>query len=151
MKKYLILGFVFSAGIALGQNNPIGYSISQTKPLTTDEVVNQATFTEDGIEKKAFRIVYDGSITTLVNKLKIGLGNEDVKSDAVTHKVIYFKKFKRPEWSDQKITLRFESLSNGNRHLISIVCTDSEGVDLLEFGSESQQKIKRYLESLLVK
>ena len=97
------------------------------------------------------QIIFDGNIEVFINKMKLALGNGNIKTEGEIINSIIFKKFKEPDWSENEIILTFNSVSNSNRNYITITCFDSKGNDLLEFDSLSNMKIKTYFESILPK
>ena len=145
MKIIYSILFSLFAFITVAQNKTIGYEISQSSPESYDKLINESTLTIGRNVYNAFSIVYDGDINAFVNKLKIDLKNVEIVSDEKTHKRIYFKNFRKFEWNGNKITLKFESISNLNRHMITIICFDDDNKDLLEPGSQTKEKIKQYL------
>ena len=133
----------------MAQNNPIGSSPTSKKPFEFG--VRVASGTVNGKPTKIMDIIFDGNIELFINKMKLSLGNEEIKTEGKVINWIIFKNFKKPEWSENKIILSFSSTTNLNRNAIVVTCFDSKGNDLLEFDSQSHIKIKTYFESILPK
>jgi hypothetical protein len=96
-------------------------------------------------------ILFDGDIEVFINKMKLSLGNEEIKTEGKIINSILYKNFKKLKWSENNIILTFSSVTNLNRNALTITCFDSKGNDLLEFDSQSNMKIKTYFESILPK
>lgn len=150
-KEYLIIiSFLILSCATFAQGRKkIKFATSHSAPNNLDKMINEGNASELGKSIKSLEIVYDGDIEVFVNKLELDLGNVNPIIDGKLNKTIYFQRFKKPEWSENKLTLKLQSISNGNHHMISIVCTDNKKNDLLEYGSETQKKIMDYLESKL--
>jgi len=149
--KYLpFLILLFSSAI-FAQTNPIGPNVTSKTPVPFEFGVRVASGTVNGKPTKIMDIIFDGNIELFINKMKLSLGNEEIKTEGKVINWIIFKNFKKPEWSENKIILSFSSTTNLNRNAIVVTCFDSKGNDLLEFDSQSHIKIKTYFESILPK
>ena len=151
-KTYIIFLSLFILSFSsFGQGRKkIEFASSHSAPNSLDKMINEGNATINGKSVKSLEIVYDGDIEIFVNRLKLDLENVNAIIDGRFNKTIYFERFKKPEWSENKLTLKLQSISNGNHHMISITCTDNKKNDLLEYGSETQKKIIDYLDSKLV-
>jgi hypothetical protein len=141
---------LFLVNICVAQEKIVGYTYTTSQPVATDSLINSGNFSDNGKPLKSFVIVFNGDINRFVNKLKLDLQNVDEIRNKPGTKKIYFRKFKKPEWSDGKITLLLESSSFENRHIVTIVCTDNKDHDLLEENSPSKIEIKKYLAENLI-
>jgi len=127
--KLITFVIVILSNIAVAQNKPVGWTYTTSQPVATDSLINNGNFSDNGKLYKSFVIVFDGDENRFVNKLKLELQNvEEIRNKPGTKK-FYFRKFKKPEWSDGKITLLYDSSSFGNRHMITIVCYDNKDRD----------------------
>jgi hypothetical protein len=152
MKNVFLLALIISTQLCLAQTNTNCSNLSSTTPEPFKFGVNVAAGTENGKPTKILRIIFDGDIEVFINKMKLSLGNDEIKTEGKTHNSIIFKNFNKPEWSENKIILTFFSTSNlSSRNAVTITCFDSKGNDLLEFDSQSNMKIKTYFESILPK
>ncbi|WP_298223654.1 hypothetical protein [Flavobacterium sp.] len=142
--------YLYSVTVRAQGRKKIEFAASHSAPNNLDKMINEGNASENGKSLRSLEIVYDGDIEIFVNKLELDLGNVNPVIDGKLNKTIYFQRFKKPEWSENKLTLKLQSISNGNHHMISIVCTDNKKNDLLEYGSETQKKIIDYLENKLV-
>jgi len=151
MKKIIFISFAFvlSQSLFAQGRTKFKFEASHSAPNNLDKMINEGTVSENGKTLKSLEIVYDGNIEIFVNKLKLDLGNVLALTDGKISKLIYFKRFKKIEWSENKLTIRLQSISNDGQHMISITCFDNRDNDLLRYGSESQQKIIQYLEEKL--
>lgn len=149
--KYLpFLIILFSTAI-FAQTNSIGSRKTSTTPVPIIFGVSVAPGTVNGKPTKIMQIIFDGNIEVFINKMKLSLGNGEIKTEGKIINSIIFKNFNKPEWSENKIILNFNSTTNLNRNFIIITCFDGKGIDLLEFDSQSHIKIKTYFESILPK
>lgn len=149
--KYLpFLIILFSTAI-FAQTNPIGSIETPTNPVPFEYGVRVASGTRNGKPAQIMHIIFDGNIEVVINKMKLSLGNGEIKTEGKINNSIVFKNFNKPEWSENKIILNFNSTTNLNKNFITIICFDSKGNDLLEFESQSHMKIKTYFESILPK
>lgn len=151
MKNLALLLFVISVQLSVAQTNTICSNISSTTPAPIKFGVSVAPGTVNGKPTNILSIIFDGNIDVFINKMKLSLGNEEIQSEGKIINSILFKKFKKTEWSENKITLTFLSTTNSSRNAITITCFDSKGNDLLEFDSLSNIKIKTYFDSILPK
>ena len=147
--KLITLILIILSNIVVAQNKTVEYTYTTSQPVATDSLINNGNFSDNGKLFKSFVIVFDGDENRFVNKLKLELQNvEEIRNKPSTKK-IYFSRFKKPEWSDSKITLLYESSSFENRHMITIICYDNKDRDLLEENSQSKVEIKKYLQEKL--
>lgn len=150
IKYFPFLIILFSTTI-FAQSNTTCSGETATTPLPMPFGVNITSGTVNGKPTKIMQIIFDGNIEVFINKMKLALGNGNIKTEGEIINSIIFKKFKEPDWSENEIILTFNSVSNSNRNYITITCFDSKGNDLLEFDSLSNMKIKTYFESILPK
>jgi hypothetical protein len=94
-------------------------------------------------------IVYNGDISNLIERLKQDLGRTEVPLDNQTNRKIVFTKIAKPEWSESKLTLTFMSVSNRERHIITLSCRDQKKLDCLIPRTELQKKIKEYFKAVI--
>lgn len=151
MKNVFLLAFIISIQLGAAQSDTICSSMSPATPVPFEFGVKVASGTVNGKPTKILNIIFDGNIDLFINKMKLTLGNEQIQAEGKTRNSIIFINFKKPEWSNNKITLTFHSITNLNRNAVTITCFDSKGNDLLEFDSQSHMKIKTYFESILPK
>ena len=151
MKNLFLLLFVISVQLSVAQTNTVCSSLPSTTPVPIEFGVRIASGTVNGKPTKIMHILFDGNVEVFINKMKLSLGNEEIKTEGEVLNSIIFKNFKKPEWSENKIMLKFSSVTNLNRNAITITCVDNKGNDLLEFDSKSHMKIKTYFESILPK
>lgn len=118
-------------------------------PTAKDRVVYEGTASENGYPSHAFIIYYNGDISNVINQLKKDLGRGEVILDNSTNHQIVFKKIVKPEWSENKMNMKFNAFSNKEQHTITITCMDNKKNDYLKPGSESQKKIKAYLQEVI--
>ncbi len=149
--KYLSFLIILFSTTIFAQTNTIGSGKSSKTPVPFEFGVRVASGTVNGKPTKIMDIIFDGNIELFINKMKLSLGNEEIKTEGKVINWIIFKNFKKPEWSENKIILSFSSTTNLNRNAIVVTCFDSKGNDLLEFDSQSHIKIKTYFESILPK
>lgn len=149
MKKLIFL-FLLISKISFSQNGKLEFSITNSSGFISNRVISEGiAIIEKGIELKSLQIFYDGDINAFINRLKIDFGNDDTHHNGKISKLIFFRGIKKSDWTKNKFTLRISSLSNLNRHDITITCIDNKNNDLLEYGSETQLKIISYLEDKL--
>lgn len=118
-------------------------------PTGKDRVVSEGTVSKNGYPSHAFMIYYNGDISNVINKLKKDLGKGEVIINNSTNREILFRKIVRPEWSENKINMTFASISNKEQHAITITCMDNKKNDYLKPGTESQKKIKAYVQEII--
>jgi len=147
MKKILVIALICFLNSSKAQTKIVFRSVTAA-PSSTRELIKNVIVNENGERSNGFQIVYNGDINKIITKLNSDLGNIEVEADRPTNKVIFFRKFKNPDWSDKKLTLKLESTSNSNIHMITLRCFDNKGIDCLEFGKESREKIKSYFEEI---
>ncbi len=147
MNKSILLLCLF-VNFAIGQNKPVDYKYTTSQPLTTDKLINDGEFSDNGKLIKSLTIVYDGDINRFSNKLCFDLGNVDIVSNHPHLKTIYFRKFKRADWSENKLTVFFQSQSFQARNMVTFTCVDNKGNDCLA-DPITKQKIITYLEEVL--
>jgi len=104
---------------------------------------------EKGSTSNALMIVYNGDITKLIDRLKQDLGRTEVMLDNPSNRRIVFTKIVKPEWSGSKLTLTFMSVSNRERHIITVSCRDQKKFDCLIPRTELQKKIKEYFRAVI--
>lgn len=151
MKNVFLLAFLISIQLSLAQTDTICSNMSSTTPIPFEFGVKVASGTENGKPTKILKIIFDGNIEVFINKMKLTLGNEEIKTEGKIINSIIFKNFKKPEWSKNKIILTFHSITNLGRNAVTVTCFDTKKNDLLEFDSQSHMKIKTYFESILPK
>jgi hypothetical protein len=115
----------------------------------SDNVVREASANENGSVSNGLMIDYKGDISRLIGRLRKDLGKGEVILENVTHRNITFKKVIKPEWTENKINVKFTSTSNGERHIITITCKDNKKNDYLIRGTDSQKKIKAYFKTVI--
>ncbi|MGC4022259.1 MAG: hypothetical protein QM734_10090 [Cyclobacteriaceae bacterium] len=150
MAKIQIVILVFLSNWCLGQNNSPVSSVSQSAFKETDKVINEGTANENGSVVNSYVIVFNGDIVKLIDRLRQDFGKKGLTiHENITNRQIEFKKITKPEWTEKKINFGFSSISNRDRHLITITCTDNKKNDYLTPGTETQKKIKAYLQSIV--
>ena len=103
----------------------------------------------NGSTSNGLMIVYNGDIPKLIERLKKDLGKTEVILDNQTNRRIVFTKIVKPEWSDSKLKLTFMSISNRERHIITVTCRDQKKFDCLVPKTELQKKIKEYFKAVI--
>jgi len=151
MRNFVLILFLISVQLSIAQTNTICSSTSSTTPAPIEFGVRIASGTVNGKPTKILSNIFDGNIDVFINKMKLSLGKDEIKTEDNVLNSIIFKNFKKPEWSENKIILTFSSTTNLRRNAVVVSCFDSKGNDLLEFDSQSHMKIKTYFENILPK
>lgn len=100
----------------------------------------------------ALMINLNGDIDQFISLLQKDFGkkctytlNDDI------NRILLFNNILIEELGEEKIKFNLSSISNGNRHIITITCSGKKKKDFLRKGTESHPVIKKYLESVLQK
>ncbi|ELR73686.1 hypothetical protein C900_02090 [Fulvivirga imtechensis AK7] len=66
-----------------------------------------------------------------------------------TNRDLFFYNILIPGLGEEKATFNLRSISNGNKHIITITCRGKKKKDFLKKGSDSQPVVREYLEGVL--
>ena len=100
----------------------------------------------------ALMINLEGDIEKLISNLQNDFNKKGLYViNEGPNKNLIFNNINISGLGEEKIKFSLSSISNGNKHVITVTCRGKKRKDFLMKGSESQPIIKKYLEGMLQK
>jgi hypothetical protein len=93
---------------------------------------------------------YKGDLNQIIKKIRKDFGREVILQENISGRQVKFM-FKKIEWAEEKLEVLFWAMSNEDKHIVTIICSDKDGNDYLKSDSPSRPLIEEYFDNAFKK